>query len=100
MVVFDLFIRPLIWRLSGYGGPTWPLGRKFSATLTRYVSSPPGREDYVPVRLEEREGQILAHPVPGKSGAISTMVHADGMIRIDIDSEGLDGGAPVEVLLF
>ena len=100
MVVFDLFIRPLIWRLSGYNGPTWPLGREVSAILTRNISSPPGREDYVRVRLEEREGRILAHPVLGKSGAISTMVHADGMIRIDIDSEGLDEGAPVTVLLF
>jgi len=28
------------------------------------------------------------------------MVKADGLIRIDRDSEGLDKGTPVEVMLF
>ena len=100
MVVFDLFLRPLIWRLSGYVGPTWPVEKRVSAVLTRNVPSPPGREDYIRVRSEEKDGQVLAHPILGKSGAISTMVKANGLIKIDMDSEGLEEGTPVEVLLF
>jgi molybdopterin molybdotransferase len=100
MVVFDLFMRPLIWKLAGHDGSLWPLRKRIIATLTRNVSSPPGREDYVRVRIEETDNRVMAHPVLGKSGSISTMVHANGLVRIDIDSEGLEGGTPVEVLLF
>ena len=71
-----------------------------AATLTRNVSSPLGREDYIRVRVEEKEGKTLAHPILGKSGSISTMVHANGLTRIDIDSDGLEEGVLVEVLLF
>ncbi len=100
MVVFDLFMKPLIWRLAGYTAPLWPIAKRVSAILTRNVSSPPGREDYIRVRAEEKNGEFLAHPILGKSGSISTMVEANGLIKIDIDSEGLEEGTPVEVLLF
>lgn len=100
MVVFDLFMRPLIWRLAGHVEPLWPLGKRVSAILTRNVASPPGREDYIRVRAEETDGRVLAHPCLGKSGSISTMVKANGLIKIDIDSEGLEEGTLVEVLLF
>ncbi len=100
MVVFDLFMRPLIWRLAGYVPPLWSLGRRIPAILSRNVSSPPGREEYIRVRAEERDGQVLAHPILGKSGSISTMVEANGLIKVDIDSEGLEEGTMVEVLLF
>ena len=100
MVVFDLFIRPLIWRMAGYAGVLWPLGKRIPAVLARNVASPAGREDYIRVRVEEGEDGVIAHPILGKSGSISTMVNADGLIRIDIDSEGVDEGSPVEVLLF
>jgi molybdopterin molybdotransferase len=100
MVVFDLFVKPLIWRLTGHAGSLWPLGKRVTAVLARNVSSPSGREDYVRVRVEEENGRVTAHPILGKSGSISTMVRANGLIRINIDSEGLEEGTPVEVLIF
>jgi molybdopterin molybdotransferase len=100
MVVFDLFMKPIIWRLAGHVAPVWPLGKRVPAILTRNVSSPPGREDYIRVRAEEKDGQVMAHPILGKSGSISTMVRANGLIKIDIDSEGLEEGTRVEVLFF
>jgi molybdopterin molybdotransferase len=100
MIVFDLFLRPLIWRLAGFEGPLWPLGKRMSAILTRNLSSAPGREDYIRVKIDEKEGHAKAHPILGKSGSVSTMVRADGLIRIDMDSEGLDEGTQVDVLLF
>jgi len=101
MITFDLFVRPLIERLSGEAvGPERP-GRFIEATLARNVASVHGREDYVRVRLERAEdGSLAAHPVLGKSGLISTMVKADGLIRIGLNSEGLRRGAAVKVALF
>ncbi|NIO05459.1 MAG: molybdopterin molybdenumtransferase MoeA, partial [Proteobacteria bacterium] len=69
MVVFDLFMKPIIWRLAGHVAPVWPLGKRVPAILTRNVSSPPGREDYIRVRAEEKDGEVMAHPILGKSGS-------------------------------
>ena len=41
-----------------------------------------------------------AEPILGKSGLIHTMVKAHGLIRIERDSEGMDKGSPVKVILF
>jgi molybdopterin biosynthesis enzyme len=50
------------------------------------------------VRLIERDGAVLAEPLPGKSGAIFNLVAADGLVCIPASAEGLDDGADVEVI--
>ncbi|MGD2100580.1 MAG: molybdopterin molybdenumtransferase MoeA, partial [Desulfobacterales bacterium] len=42
--------------------------------------------------------RLWADPVLGKSGLISTMVNADGLVQIDINTEGLNKGDVVEVI--
>ena len=59
-----------------------------------------GTIDYVRVRLEKLHGELYATPLPSKSGAIFTLVKADGMVRIDLNQEGLETRDEVEVLLF
>ncbi|MFH1091246.1 MAG: gephyrin-like molybdotransferase Glp [Pseudomonadota bacterium] len=99
MITCDLFIRPLLRRLSGESAePGW--GRSVWARLSRNVPSVHGRQDYVRVRLENGTQGITAYPVLGKSGLISTMVKADGLIVIGLNEEGLRQGARVEVFLF
>jgi molybdopterin molybdotransferase len=70
------------------------------AVLKTNVDSPSGREDYVRVGLEERGGRLYATPLPSKSGAIFTLVKADGMVRIGLNQEGVEEGEEVEVILF
>ena len=55
--------------------------------------------DYIRVRLYDNEGILQAEPILGKSGLINTMVKADGLIEIGMNTEGLDKGAEVEVIL-
>ena len=98
MVVAELFLIPLLRRLQGASAP--PARRHIEATLARNISSAPGRHEYVPVRLVEREGQVWAEPVFGKSNLIYTLVKSDGMIRVPLDTNGLHQGSPVEVELF
>jgi len=64
------------------------------------IASQPGREDYVRVSLQFEEGRLYAVPLPSKSGAIFTLVKADGMVRIDLNQEGIEKGEEVEVMLF
>ncbi|HXG53346.1 MAG TPA: gephyrin-like molybdotransferase Glp [candidate division Zixibacteria bacterium] len=101
LVIFDLFAAPLIRRLGGESIAAIERPKNsVRAILKTNVASQAGREDYVRVTLERDGERWLATPLPGKSGAIFTLVKADGMIRIDLQSEGLEQGDEVEVLLF
>jgi molybdopterin molybdotransferase len=62
------------------------------------VASAQGRVDYIRIRLNQKEGILWAEPILGKSGLISTMVKADGLIEIGMNTEGLDKGAEVEII--
>jgi len=79
MVVFHVMVRQAIKRISG-------------------LTAVHGRVDYVRVRLVYNEDQLFAEPVLGKSGLIHTMVKADGLVKIERDSEGLDKGREVNVI--
>jgi molybdopterin molybdotransferase len=100
MVVFLVLVRPLLERIGGRTGDGLGTSRQIPAVLSRNLASVQGRQDYVRVRLVRREGQLHAEPILGKSGLIHTMVKADGLIGIDVNSEGLDKGTRVSVTLF
>jgi molybdopterin molybdotransferase len=101
LVIFDLFAGPLIRRLTGQDTETVSrFSKTVQATLKTNISSQVGREDYVRVTLEREADRLLATPLPTKSGAIFTLVKADGMVRIDLNQDGLEQGEEVEVILF
>lgn len=67
------------------------------ARLARNLASSTGREDYVAVRLEQRDGEWWAVPVLGKSNLVFTLVHADGTVKIPLNSNGIKQGEQIEV---
>jgi len=73
-----------------------PRLKTVQATLAQNIPSQRGREDYVRVRLEDR----IATPLFGKSGLLNTLVASSGLVRIPAESEGLETGSPVEVILW
>jgi molybdopterin molybdotransferase len=101
LVVFALFGAPLIRMVGGEPATTAfaPL-RTTRARLAQNVASAPGREDYIRVTLEQKNGALFAVPLPGKSGAIFSLVKADGMVCIPHDEEGKEAEEEVEVILF
>jgi len=99
MVIFHFFGKPILKILSGLSREVIWHQIKVKARASRNIPSVPGREDYVRVKLEEKDGMLWAHPIFGKSGAISNLVHANGLIRIDINEEGLEQGEEAEVIL-
>ena len=76
------------------------------ATITENIHAGEGRETYQLVTLLGRRtagnaGTVWeAAPIHAKSGAISQLMLADGMIRIDALSEGARAGSQVDVILF
>jgi len=98
MVVFSRIVKPFIEYISGMGDDARKEIR-VTARLSRNMASAQGRVDFVRIRLFQENGANWAEPILGKSGLISTMVKADGLIEIGMNTEGLDEGTEVEVIL-
>ena len=100
MVVFYLFVRPLLLQLAGQTKNRDLLC--IEAVTGEQIPSTIGREEYVRVRLDwpEKTTTPVASPVYGKSGLLSPLVRADGLLVIDRDCEGMDQGETGRVLLF
>jgi len=99
MIIFDLFVRPLISWLQG-GEYNYNSAKEIEAELTCNIVSDSGREDYVRVFIYKEGEKIYAEPILGKSGLISTIVRASGLIKIGLNIEGLEKGSKVNVELF
>ena len=98
MVVFDRVVRPFV---EHAGGKDLLKNRNqpyILAKISRNLSSAQGRIDFVRVRLKKSDNVLWAEPILGKSGLINTMVQADGLIEIDMNTEGLNKGTEVSVI--
>jgi len=100
MVVAEVFLAPFLARLGGETTFSQRVQNKVSARLSRNIESASGRDDFVRVRLIQKDGEWIAEPIFGKSGLISTLVEADGLLRIDRNTEGVYQGQVVEVMRF
>ena len=94
--IFYLFVRPFLFAIQQKNYTE----RTVEAILTSSLSSNHGREEYVPVALQEDESGMQAVPIMGKSGLITTLTKAQGFITIKRDSEGQTAGDNVLVTLF
>jgi len=97
VVVCQQLVRPLVAALLGTRPEAPPI---VSALVPRNVPSRLGLEEFVRVSLGVVDGRIVLNPLGRGAGAISTMVRADGFLRIPASSEGVSAGeeATVELL--
>ncbi len=98
MVVFSRIVKPFTEHVSGCAD-AYRKKIRLTAKLSRNLASAQGRVEFIRIRLKQKEGVLWAEPILGKSGLISTMVKADGLIEIGMNTEGIDEGAQVEVIL-
>jgi len=100
MVVAEVFLAPFLARLQGEKDFPKKIHHEVDATLSRNIESASGREDYFRVKLRKEGDQLIAEPIFGKSGLISTLVEADGLLRVDRNREGLYQDQTVRVMVF
>ncbi len=100
LVCFDFFVRPAVEAIAGLSRGTSQLQPSLQARLKRNINSAAGRLDVVRVRLEFEQEEVVARPVLGKSGAISTLSQAHGYFLIQEDSQGVSSDEIVEVYLY
>ena len=92
-IVLIAIVRHLITAMTGETGNSMQTLR---ATLGQNVPSSKGREDYVRVAVQNG----IAIPLFGKSGLLNTLVRSTGVIRVPAESEGLETGTQVEVIVW
>ncbi len=93
----EIFVEPLLARWQGqppYEPPT------LQATLTRKLNSPTGDDDFVRVAVGKVGDRVMATPMNRGAGVITSLVRADGLVRVPRFSEGLDAGTAVTVHLY
>lgn len=93
----EIFVERLISRWLGLPPGEPPTLR---ATVSRKLVSPPGDDDYVRVTVGQVGDRVIATPLSRGAGVISSLVRADGIVRVPRFSEGLDAGAEVTVHLY
>ena len=91
--ITKLFVLPLLGRLMDRKQKTYTT----TAKLTENISANHGRAQYHCCRLEQKNGELYARPIRGKSGLITTLAGADGYFCITRDCEGLPQNAEIQV---
>ena len=99
LIVAQIFLAPFLGYLQGRMLEKGPLGHRTKAALATSIHSTIGLEEYIRVRLSpDGEDSYTASPVFGKSGMLSTMVKADGIVVIPMNAEGFSRGEVVKVI--
>lgn len=96
-LIFAKIARQVIEKLGGRptAEPTTAVAR-----LSRRVASALKSAEFVRVALGETNGRLFAAPLARGASATMSLVRADGLMRIDRDSEGVEKGEEVEIELF
>lgn len=95
MIVFDTIVRP--WLEATVFRPLKDPFYKGRITQNLYSGS--GREEFVRVQLIPDGDDWKVEPIRGKSGLIRTMVLADALVHIPLDTEGIEAGKEVSFRL-
>ena len=96
IVVAREILQPALQRLLGAGAAS-PV--RVRAVAPRKIPSRLGLEEFVRVTLGRVEDRLMAVPLARGAGVISTMVRADGFLRIPGMVEGINAGEEVDVEL-
>lgn len=96
VLAFEIFGRPVISRKSGL---TLPEREKQKAFTSRKIASPLGVEEFVRVKLGRVKDRVIALALPRGAGTVTSLVQADGVLRVPRLSEGYPAGSEVEVEL-
>jgi putative molybdopterin biosynthesis protein len=96
IVIARELLRPALEKLLGCAATVYPTLR---ATVPKKIASHLGLEEILRVTLGRVGDKLMALPLGRGAGVITTMVHADGLLRIPSQIEGLNAGEEVDVEL-
>jgi molybdopterin molybdotransferase len=94
MVIFELLIGWLWQKMTDTQPP-----RKIMATMDTNVQGGSGRSLCLLLELSEGQTDLMATPVLGSSGIMTSLSRADGYTLLGVNQEGLNAGDRVQVTL-
>lgn len=96
IVAYEQLLKPFIFHLQGLPSPA---AQKIRARVGRKIPSKLGVEEFRRVCLCRMDDQDWVAPLGRGAGAVSTVLQADGWLRIKATHEGVDAGAEVQIEL-
>lgn len=96
IVIAREILRPALEKFLGSAAPVHANVR---ALVPKKIASHLGLEEFLRVTLGRVGEKLVAVPLARGAGVITTMVHADGLLRIPSLVEGLNAGEETEVEL-
>jgi putative molybdopterin biosynthesis protein len=93
----EIFVEPILSHWLGLPPRDKP---RLQATITRKLLSPMGEDEWVRVTVGKVGDRTVAAPLSRGAGVITSLVRADGIVRIPRFSEGVDAGQSVTVELY
>lgn len=98
LTIFNEVAAPLIRHMAGLQAADLP---RVAARMAVRAQSEGGREVLQPVGLiRAADGGLAAYPIEKGSGAVTSLLDADGYVEIGEHTHVLEEGEPVEVTLF
>jgi putative molybdopterin biosynthesis protein len=96
VLTLDLFVKPLLARMLATALAD---RHRLAAVMTRKVLSPMGEDEYLRVSIGRVGSRTVATPLNRGAGVITSLVRADGIVRLPRFSEGVHAGEIVEAEL-
>lgn len=96
IVIAREILRPALEKFIGCVSPSYPTVR---AVVPKKIPSHLGLEEFIRVTLGRLGDKLVAVPLARGAGVITTMVRADGLVRIPSLVEGLNAGEEIDVSL-
>jgi molybdenum cofactor synthesis domain-containing protein len=96
VIAFREFVRPLLYRMQGV---LQPEPGQVEAFVGRKLPSKPGLEEHVRVILGNVGERVVAIPLAAGAGVMTSLVRADGILRIPSEVSGYSEGEKVRVEL-
>ncbi len=89
IVAFEQFVKPLIHHMSS--SPEI-MRDTIDVEAARKINSKLGSEEFLRVKIGRVGGRLIATPLPGGAGSITSITEADGIIRVPTNVEGINAG--------
>lgn len=96
VVALELFLKPLLYRVQGQ---VEPARQTLKCIFSRQFTSALSAEEWVRVKVGRVADRYVATPLARGSGVITSLVRADGIVKIPQQKEGLMAGEIVNVEL-
>ncbi|MBT9140094.1 MAG: Molybdopterin molybdenumtransferase [Dehalococcoidia bacterium] len=96
VVSLELFLKPLLYALQGQQEPKRSM---LQASFSRQFTSSLSAEEWIRVKVGCVEERYVATPLARGAGVVTSLVKADGIVRIPQQKEGLVAGESVAVEL-